>query len=311
MYQKFAIAMALAACLAGLAACGTTPSGVPVAPADVEVAPERVAVDPEIDAWFRSTTPTSSEQIVAGDVLDIEVQGKPDLGVTRPVPASGLVPIYQTDRTLNVLEMTPTELEKEIADAYRSAHLQNPYVTVTIVQRAPRVVYVAGAVEAEGEYELKGAGGLSVLQAITRAGGKTDDADLYAVTILRYHPGRGVRVSSPPLNIHDAQESGIQIDDLYLLPGDTVTVPDAKTRRIHVLGHVERPGPVAWYEGLTISMAVTECGGFKKFARTNKIAVVRLGHPTIVFDFDEVIDGEQKDMLLEPGDRVFVPERLI
>ena len=36
--------------------------------------------------------------------------------------------------------------------------------------------------------------------------------------------------------------------------------------------------------------------------------VVRAGKPAFVFDFSAVVDGEAPDLMLQPGDRVFVPE---
>lgn len=295
----------LLAFLVGLVACSSRGDPRPFQATEPVVIPEWEPVAPEIDAWFRATRPTEPDRLIVDDVIEIRIQGRPEYTVQRSVPVSGMVPLYKAE-AVQALGKTPLALEGDIAAAY-SAQFESPYVTVSVLGRAPRYVYVSGEVEQEQRVEMVGEG-LNVMKAITLAGGAKADADLKHVTIRRFHPELQAEVRSPVLDIASVYSGRNQSDNLYLAPGDTLILPKATQYRVHVFGHVENPGPVVWTEGLTLSMAITERGGLKKFARISRVSIVRAGRPAFLFDFDAVISGETEDLLLQPGDRVFVPE---
>jgi protein involved in polysaccharide export with SLBB domain len=158
---------------------------------------------------------------------------------------------------------------------------------------------------------VRGSDRITLLQAIAMAGGPSNQADLRHVTIRRFHEPSGRVVSSPFLDIDSTIARNDDRDNLVLEPGDTIVVPEGKELRVQVLGHVERPGSVTWTQGMTLSTAITESGGFKRFAKTDKIKVVRNGVEQLIFDFDEMLEGRMKDLELQPGDVVYVDEKWI
>ena len=269
----------------------------------------RAPVDPLIDAWFRSTPLAAAGTICAGDVVAVTFQGLGEYAITREIPPDGMLPLYRAPRGVIAVGKTTRDLETEIAEVYEGR--LDAYVTVTISQAAPRSIYLSGAIQTPAAYPLRPGQRLSVLQALILAGGVLPEADLAHVTIMRYHPELGRIVSSAPLDVASVQDRGDQTDNLAVLPGDTVVVPAATNRQIYVFGHVERPGPLRFYEGMTLSRAVTESGGFKKFASTSSIRVVRGGTETLVYDFTELLAGNVDDLVLEPGDVIYVDEKWI
>jgi polysaccharide export outer membrane protein len=297
----------LAAALAA-AACTNGTDVRPPVPPDAGTTEVKVPVDPVIEKWFREALPASGMRIMAGDQISIQVQGHADLAVSRYVPPDGTIPLYRAARTVNALSKTPQELESAIAAVY-AAELKDPYVTVSIEAPAPRSIYVLGGVKSPGVFPVSGYERLSLLQALTMAGGASDQADLRSVTIRRVHPATGRTVSSPLLDLMSAMERGDERDNLQVEPGDTIVVPDAQELRVTVLGHVEKPGAVTWYKGMTLSRAITESGGFKRFAKTGKIKIVRRGKDQMLYDFDQMLDGKVPDLELEPKDVVYVDER--
>lgn len=308
MLRPSLLSSVLLAVLALLVGCGTsmTTTEIPVTERPVEA---RAEVDPAIDAWFRATPLQASGTIRAGDTVRVSIQNLPDYTVVREIPPDGSLPLYGAPRVVRALGKTVQQLEEEIADVY--ADRLDAYVTVTIESAAPRTLYVSGAVRAPQAYSLRPGERLTVLQAIVLAGGTTTEANLRAVTIMRYHPELQKIVSSAPLDVERIESRGDQADNLAVLPGDTVVVPAAANLQVHVFGHVERPGPLRYYEGITLSRAVTEAGGFRKFARTAAIRVVRGGTETIVYDFTELLAGRVDDLLLQPGDVIYVDEKWI
>ena len=65
---------------------------------------------------------------------------------------------------------------------------------------------------------------------------------------------------------------------------------------------------------LTVSNALTKCGGFKDFADLKKVRLIRknsTGKPTLV-NIAEIRKGKlDSDAVLEAGDSIYVPEKLI
>jgi len=300
--------------LALAASCSSgTDVKVPVAPPQM-VAEPSVPVDPEVEKWFRDHEPGAGTRIVAGDRLSIAVQGRPELSVTRDVPPSGDVPVYvpndSSEHGVKALGKTPQELEAEIAAIYQKTIFEKaPYVTVQIDTYAARSIYVVGAVTKQNSYPVAANERLTVLQALALAGGSTELGDLRNVTLQRIYPKTGRTVSSPPLDIRDAMERGEQRDNLVVEAGDTIVVPGMQDLSVQVLGNVEKPGPVPWSRGMTLARAITEAGSFKRYAKKDRIKIVRHGVENIVANFDDIVDGRAADLELEPRDVIWVDER--
>ena len=297
------------------AACSSgTDEKVPVPPSMANVVAPREPVDPEVEKWFRSHEPAAGTRIVAGDRVAVSVQGRSELAVSRDVPPNGDVPVYVPNHpencSVNALGKTPQELEKEIAAVYqRTIFEKAPYVTVQIENFAARSIYVVGAVKTQNSYPITVNERLTVLQALALAGGPTEQSDLRNVTLQRIYPGTGRTVASPPLDIRDAMERGNQRDNLVVEAGDTIVVPDMQDLSVQVLGNVEKPGSVAWSRGLTLARAITEAGSFKRYAKKDRIKIVRNGVENIVANFDDIVDGLAADLELEPRDVIWVDER--
>lgn len=103
-------------------------------------------------------------------------------------------------------------------------------------------------------------------------------------------------------------------DGLVKNPFVTVTVKERVSKRIYVLGQVNKPGTFPYEEGMTIIHAITLAGGFTKTARTNAVVVTRViggAETKTVVPVSEISEGKAKNFLLRPGDIVFVPESIL
>lgn len=97
-------------------------------------------------------------------------------------------------------------------------------------------------------------------------------------------------------------------------PYVTVNVKEVQSRRIYVLGQVERPGTFRYEEGMSVVQAVTLAGGFTKTARPNATVVTRIqeGRETrMEVPVDDISRGTARNFSLQPGDIVFVPESIL
>lgn len=87
-------------------------------------------------------------------------------------------------------------------------------------------------------------------------------------------------------------------------------------RRVLLLGHVQKPGTYNFPEGrnLTLLELITEAGGFTGYAAIKGTKIVRTlaDDEKVVVDphIKDIISGRRKDIELETGDLIIVPERL-
>ncbi len=108
-------------------------------------------------------------------------------------------------------------------------------------------------------------------------------------------------------------------EDYYVNPQVFISVKDQKSReanithyKIYVLGKINSPGVYDFREGLTALDACILAGGFAQYAAPNRSTITRReaqGKQEIIkINLNRVKKGKDKDVLLKPGDRIYVPE---
>lgn len=85
--------------------------------------------------------------------------------------------------------------------------------------------------------------------------------------------------------------------------------------RINIAGAVRAPGVIGVMSGekLTISAAILKAGGFTQFGDQRKVKITRKGGKSVTVDVKEVLENGRvsDDLVLDDGDYVYVPQRLI
>ena len=91
-------------------------------------------------------------------------------------------------------------------------------------------------------------------------------------------------------------------------PEVSVAVTAVNSKRYFISGEVNRPGAYPLLIPTTVLEALVNAGGFRDFADTKKIVVLR-GAARRPFNYKEVIKGKktEQNILLEPGDHIIVP----
>lgn len=93
----------------------------------------------------------------------------------------------------------------------------------------------------------------------------------------------------------------------------SVFVEEFNSRKVYVLGEVKTPGPFKYEENMTIIGAIARAGGTTPMAASNRTVVTREisgKQERMVVPVNSIGRGEEKDVLLKPGDIIFVPESL-
>jgi polysaccharide export outer membrane protein len=96
--------------------------------------------------------------------------------------------------------------------------LNNPQVTVTVTQINSRRIFVNGEVAHSGAIPLLP--GMTVLQALSTAGGFSQFARIKGIYILRNEDGRQTKI---PYDYKQVLKGTKQ--DILLRPGDVIVVP--------------------------------------------------------------------------------------
>ena len=259
--------------------------------------------------------PRPDPLLLAGDLLAITVFRQPDLQLEVRIPQDGRIsfpligPVDAAGRTQADLETTiRTRLEKD--------YIREASVSVTVREYAKRKVYVVGGVAKPDGYEVPPNSRITVLQLIAAAGGFTDRAYKEYVQIVRRRgPVEREVIRLSLVDVEKLIAKGQAEADLELWPDDLLVIPSA-VRVAYVLGAVNKPGNIDVPNDtrITVSMAVSSAGSYTKFASTGSVQVLRRTPggevKKISVDLDAVLSGSlDKDVLLLPGDVVWVPER--
>ncbi|MGZ5513302.1 MAG: polysaccharide biosynthesis/export family protein, partial [Chthoniobacterales bacterium] len=66
-------------------------------------------------------------------------------------------------------------------------------------------------------------------------------------------------------------------------------------------------------EDYTVSKAVIRAGGFGDFANKRKVKLTRKNGQELIIDLKRIIEEGRtdEDVIVQPDDRIFVPQRLI
>jgi polysaccharide export outer membrane protein len=111
-----------------------------------------------------------------------------------------------------------------------------------------------------------------------------------------------------PIELRD--EIAKQLKEYITNPTVTVIVVEATSAHAYVMGEVAHPGEVSLHGPVTIVQAIAMAGGFKEFANTKDVKVLRpsgTSVQTLRFNYKDMLNGDAKPMLLRSGDTVIVP----
>lgn len=181
---------------------------------------------------------------------------------------------------------------------------------VTVSEAAGHRATIVGAVERPGAVMIRPEMRLAELIAVSggpkvvsEGGEAYEQADLDAARVVRLG-------AALPVSLSRALE-GDPLHNVRVRPGDLIFLPPRRGQRISVLGEVRNPLSLAYYRGLRLTEAVARAGGATKDADNGDIRVIRgpLSRPKVyTASLRALVSGEGRDVLLEPGDIVYVTE---
>lgn len=268
-------------------------------------APTAPTADPAPTAAPAPTSPVSppltsaptAYLIGAEDILQVTVYGEPSLSGQMPVDGAGVIDVPLIGR-VEVTGRNALSVAEEIGTRLRAGYVTNPNVTVSVASYRSQPVQVLGAVAKPGVYFLRGP--TTLMQLLSEAGGVAP-AGVNEVRVSRNDQPDSVAV----IEYEQLLRGGSA--DRRVAGGDIVFVPQSL---VSVMGQVGKPGEVSFREGLTVSQCVAAAGGHLPTAALGNLYILR-GDKRIRVNLRRILAGNADDLVLEAGDRLYVPESAI
>jgi polysaccharide export outer membrane protein len=251
------------------------------------------------------------EKLGPDDLLGISVYDSPELSRTVRVDADGNIRLPMMRQRIQAAGLFPYELEKSITSALISENiLVNPVVTVSVVEYRSRPITVAGAVK--NPLTFQATGNVTLLDAISRAGGVADNA---GTSILVTRPAQSVAGASAPLSQRIPVRSLLDGEDptlnVRLDGGEQIRVPEAG--RVFVAGNVKKPGvyPITDGPESSVLKAIALSQGLDSFsahtAYIYRSEAGMHGKNEIPIDLKGILNRKVADPPLYADDMLYIP----
>jgi len=201
-----------------LAACGPAQRRA-AAPAENQAEVEQRIFQAAQDLKVRSQV---SYKIQPGDLIEVTVFKETDMNRTIRVSGDGTV-TFPLAGNVKISELSVPEAEALLAKRL-SEFLVNPQVTAFIKEYGNKQIYVLGEVTKPGAIVIPAERRLTVLEAITLAGGFTPLAAPDRTKVLRNANGQNQSIQ---VEISRITKQGDKSADIFLEPNDTVFIPQS------------------------------------------------------------------------------------
>lgn len=256
-----------------------------------------------------SVDPPPTHIILPGDALRLQIMSAESYAPAELwVSATGQIHVpFGGDVQVAGLELDAAEMR--VQEAVRKFD-KFARVALTADSFAGHRVIIHGAVDKPGIYEARP--GIRIADVVALAGGiRMNETSGEILNMADIDAARVVRVGKTvPVSIKRALLGEI-LHNVYVRPGDIIYVPWVVSRQISVLGDVRNSRNVSFRDGLRLTEALAAAGGPARSADTADIRIVRgpLSHAKVYrANLDDVMNGTRTDIVLAPGDVIFVTE---
>lgn len=277
--------------------------------------PEPVPAGPS--AQFQRELQEYDYRIAKGDVLGITVYNHPELtipaGSMRTAEDSGNIVrsngtiYYPYIGDVQVEGMTVYQVRDVVTDLL-TEYLTEPQVDVRVVSFRAQRAYITGQVRSPGPQPITNVP-LTVLDAISQAGGLSDSANWHNVLLSRN--GQEYRLS-----VYEMLNNGRLGQNMVLRNGDILHIPVVGDQQVFVLGELNRVNALSMGNmRMSLTEALTRSGGLNQITSNARgIFVIRQLPP----DDEKMATVYQLDVrnalnfavgaqfMLEPTDIVYV-----
>jgi len=257
-----------------------------------------------------------------GDIIEGKVLGEGDYDFKVTVDDDGNIEIPFSDKPVQAMCKTERQLRAEITQLI-ARYVRDPQLSLRVAERRSRPpVTIYGEVRQQQQVILTRQ--TRLLEILSFAGGVTEKAG-GIIQVFRPQPplcadpkeleewkAQANDEQGVPSRLYSLSsvKQGREESNPVIYPGDIIIVQKASP--VYVIGEVMALREIPITEnGLTLTEAIAQAGGFSREAKTKEIRIRRLKQNSkdreiIVVNYDEIRNGKQKDIALQPEDIVEV-----
>jgi protein involved in polysaccharide export with SLBB domain len=117
-----------------------------------------------------------------------------------------------------------------------------------------------------------------------------------------------------PQQIEDAIKKALVDRKILSDPQVTLVVTQYNSKKVSIVGAVQKPGSIPWSEGMKLVDAISLSGGLTALADGDHVRITRTvaGNKTVTatVSVDDITDGKLGDVPLQAGDTIKVDQRV-
>jgi len=117
-----------------------------------------------------------------------------------------------------------------------------------------------------------------------------------------------------PQELVDKLRKTLKEKQILTNPQITLVVKQYASKKVSVIGQVNKPGSVPWTDGLRLFDVISQSGGFTSIADSKHVVLTRqIGGGktvTVTVNVDGIGDGTQPDIPVQAGDTIKVDSRV-
>ncbi len=276
---------------------------------------EKARRDAELRRW--NEMPEQPYSINAGDEVRVIVYNHPDLTVDTVVTPDGyigMVFLGQVKVAGLTLDAAAKKLEEGLAE-----YVKKPAVGIVPHAISSECVTITGATKTPGMYNISN--GMRLADLYAKAGGSAermfdgqvlDAADLVNSMFARRVKGEDGKEHYEvlPIDFRLAIEKGDTDHNVLLRKGDYIYIAVRSESMVCLIGDAMTPHKRLWDNNLGLLELLTT-GGWTKETYWSHAILIRGGvaNPTIYkIDLDGILAGKKPNVMLAPGDVVYIPK---
>ncbi len=171
------------------------------------------------DRGAPAEVPPTASTLGAGDVIEVRVFQEPELSGVYQVGTHGDV-TFPLCKTVAVGGLTANAAAEAIRSCLAAKYMRDPQVSVLVKEYNSKKVFVFGEVQKPGTFPYQD--GMSVVQAVTLAGGFTRTAAQNSTSVTRRVGGNEKKIKVSVQDIALGKAANFTLE-----PGDIVYVPES------------------------------------------------------------------------------------
>lgn len=161
----------------------------------------------------------ASNTLAANDLLEVRVYQEPDLSGVYRVDPDGHIDFPLCGKVM-VGGVTASGAAEAITTCLKNGFVRRPQVSALVKEFNSKKVFVFGEVSKPGSFSYEE--GMTIIHAISQAGGLTRSASKNSVNVTRVVDGKEVKFPVKVEDIVIGREKNFQ-----LAPGDIIFVPES------------------------------------------------------------------------------------